>query len=135
MVACPIVTRGMWLRTPFPDGVPLDGGGSSTVDSQNTAVRMTRWLRACIVVAASLAFFVIVAPPLLETYSVAYTGVHRGPAARAPQQRIVVDTGSPAFLAGLRMGAAQAYVRVENLRLRTLVENPSERAYAGGHER
>jgi len=61
-------------------------------------------VRACIVAGVSLAFFLIVAPPLLETYSVAYTGVHRGPKATAPQERVVVDAGSPAYLAGLRTG-------------------------------
>lgn len=65
---------------------------------------MRKAVRACIVVGVSLAFFVIVAPPLLETYSAAYTGVHRGPTHTAPQERIAVDAGSPAYVAGLRTG-------------------------------
>jgi hypothetical protein len=61
-------------------------------------------VRACLVVGISLAFFLIVAPPLLETFPAAYTGVHRGPVAGAPQERVVVDAGSPAYAAGLRTG-------------------------------
>jgi len=61
-------------------------------------------VRACIVVALSLGFFLIIAPPLLESYSAAYTGVHRGPVVAAPQERVVVDPGSPAFASGLRTG-------------------------------
>jgi hypothetical protein len=65
---------------------------------------MRRGVRACIVVAISLALFLVLAPPLLETYSAAYTGVHRGPVAAAPHERVVVDEGSPAYAAGLRTG-------------------------------
>ena len=65
---------------------------------------MRKALRACIVVGISLALFVIVAPPLVETYSAAYTGVHRGALLTAPQKDVSVDAGSPAFAAGLRTG-------------------------------
>jgi hypothetical protein len=61
-------------------------------------------VRACLVVGVSFALFLIVAPPLLESYPAAYTGVHRGPVADAPQKRVVVDAGSPAYAAGLRTG-------------------------------
>jgi hypothetical protein len=61
-------------------------------------------VRVCLVVGVSLALFLIVAPPLLETFPAAYTGVHRGPVAGAPQERVAVDAGSPAYAAGLRTG-------------------------------
>lgn len=61
-------------------------------------------VRACIVIGISLAFFLIVAPPLLETAPSAYTGVHRGPVTVTPNVHIVVDAGSPAYATGLRTG-------------------------------
>lgn len=61
-------------------------------------------VRACVVIGISLAFFLILAPPLLETARSAYTGVHRGPVTVSPNERIFVDAGSPAYAAGLRTG-------------------------------
>lgn len=70
-------------------------------------MRVRSAARAFIVIALSLAFLVLIGPPMFETYATAYTGVHAGPLGTPPNKaRIVVDAGSPAYRAGLRSGDA-----------------------------
>ncbi len=62
-------------------------------------------LRAFIVVSVCAAAVLIWIPPMLMAYTTSYTGFHAGSIGSLPaSERVTIDSGSPAYRAGLRSG-------------------------------